>query len=256
MIYNYCGIHYMDNLSSLESKVGRRLTELGMSCWMYMEYLKRNPAEWDILVELVTINETYFFREDGQLSELRELLRTDYRNAGGLKVWSAACSTGEEPYSIGMMVQECGVPVRIVASDINKKVLKTARAGWYHKHSLCFRRTTAEQLHRFFDERLEGYEVKKHIRDLVDFRRVNLLDSQQVESVGEVDIIYCRNVLIYFDHTTICGILDRFYEILKPGGYLFLGHAESIRGSHPGFETINRRSTFYYRKGGGSSAAL
>lgn len=253
MIYDFCGIHYLDNLPGLASKISRRLSALDMSCWEYTEYLRQATREWDILVEHITINETYFFREEGHLNELRDSIINLYKNSQGLKIWSAACSTGEEPYSIGMTMADCGkLPlesINIMASDINRKVLGIAEKGWYHKNSLCFRRTTPEQLEKFFDKEGDGYEVKSHIKDLVEYRQINLLDEKQVELVGEVDMIFCRNVLIYFDSATVKKILTRFYSLLKPGGFLFLGHAETIRGMNGFFETINAQTTFYYKKG-------
>ncbi|WP_052723701.1 CheR family methyltransferase [Paenibacillus wulumuqiensis] len=255
LIYKHCGLNYTNNLFTLEPKVMRRLSELQLSCTDYIPYLKKNPGEWELLTQHITINETYFFREEAQFDELARILET-YPVKGEIKIWSAACSTGEEPYSIGMTAQSI-MPrlkqsVRIIGSDINQRVLKVAAEGYYPKSSLCFRRTSPEQIERFFDAEHNGYRVKPAVRDMTQFRRANLLDPSQLEPIGPVDIIFCRNVLIYFDDQTIDRIIQNFYDMLQPGGYLFLGHAESIRGMGKGFETIKSNQAFYYRKGVGN----
>jgi len=254
MIYNFCGLNYLDNLSSLTSKVSKRLSVLNMSYREYTEFLKRNPQEWDHLVELITNNETYFFREESQLNELCHAILPGYRNRTSIRIWSAACSTGEEPYSLAMTIAESGIvpleSVHIIATDINKKVLQIARRGWYHKNSLCFRRTPREMLDKYFIPQDEGYQIKSFIKEKIDFRHANLINDEDMAAIEKVDIIFCRNVLIYFDSITTGRVVAKFYNCLNPGGYLFLGHAETITGMNTKFETINARATFYYRKRG------
>ncbi|WP_458122359.1 CheR family methyltransferase [Paenibacillus sp. Z6-24] len=259
LIYKHCGLNYTNNLFTLEPKVMRRLSELQLSCADYIPYLKKNPDEWELLTQHITINETYFFREEAQFDELARILQT-YPVKDEIKIWSAACSTGEEPYSIGMTAQSIipmlKQPVRIIGSDINQRVLKVAAEGYYPKSSLCFRRTTPEQLEQFFEAEHNGYRVKPAIRHMTQFRHANLLASSQLEPIGKVDIIFCRNVLIYFDDQTIERIIQSFYDMLHPGGYLFLGHAESIRGMGRGFETVKSNHAFYYRKGVGDNGQI
>jgi len=252
MIYDYCGLNYLDNPSSLASKVSKRLSALHMSYGEYAEFLKRNPQEWDHLVELITNNETYFFREESQLHELSNVILPQFRNKTCIRIWSAACSTGEEPYSLAMTIAESGmVPlesVHITATDINKKVLQIARRGWYHKNSLCFRRTPREMLDKYFFPQDEGFQIKSFIKDRIDFRQSNLLNDEDMAAVGKVDVIFCRNVLIYFDSATTRRVISKFYHLLNPGGFLFLGHAETITGMNTDFETIHAHAAFYYRK--------
>jgi chemotaxis protein methyltransferase CheR len=253
MIYDFCGLNYLDNLSSLASKVSKRLSVLNMSYREYTEFLKRNEQEWDNLVELITNNETYFFREESQLNELSNAILPQFRNKTCIRIWSAACSTGEEPYSLAMTIAESGIvpleSVHIIATDINKKVLQIARRGWYHKNSLCFRRTPQEMLDKYFFPQDEGFQIKSFIKNRIEFRYSNLLNDEDMAAVEKVDIIFCRNVLIYFDSATTRRVIAKFYNRLNPGGYLFLGHAETITGMNTNFETINARATFYYRKG-------
>ncbi|WP_254777522.1 CheR family methyltransferase [Paenibacillus naphthalenovorans] len=254
MIYDFCGLNYLDNLSLLASKVSKRLSILNMTFGEYTEFLTRNQQEWNHLVELITNNETYFFREESQLNELSNAILPQLRNKKWIRIWSAACSTGEEPYSLAMTIAESGIvpleSVHIIATDINKKVLQIANRGWYHKNSLCFRRTPKEMLDKYFFPQDEGFQIKSFIKDRIEFRHSNLLHDEDMAAVEKVDIIFCRNVLIYFDSVTTSRVIAKFYHRLNPGGFLFLGHAETITGLNTNFETINARATFYFRKGG------
>ncbi len=260
LIYDHCGLNYLQNLSSLESKIAKRTNELGMSIWEYTRHLEQNPAEWDIAVELLTINETYFCREENQLEVFQSMILPQLTSKNPIRIWSAACSTGEEPYTLAMMVAETGfIPldaVEILATDINKKVLQTAQQGWYAKRSLSFRRMPEHLLNKYFVERDEGYQVIDSIRSRVQFRSFNLLDLDDMEKLGEFDVIFCRNVLIYFDRIAIQKVVSRFFDRLAPEGALFLGHAESITGMNTGFETVHTEKSFYYRKGVSSFAAV
>ena len=254
-IQEKCGIQYSDNLQSLESKIRKRLAELGLSHWEYANLLSGDSGEWDYLLPLVTINETYFFREDHQLKELTDYVLPHLKIKGELKVWSAACSTGDEPYSIAMSIAE-SLPsflpsVRILATDIDDKVLQAAKRGWYSKSSLSFRRISQNLLERYFESDETGFRVKSGIKERVAFSRVNLLEEEDMRSISEVDVIFCRNVLIYFNAETTKQIITSFCKRLNPGGYLFLGHAETISGWFPELETIHAKDTFYYRKKGG-----
>ncbi|MFC4767210.1 CheR family methyltransferase [Effusibacillus consociatus] len=260
LIYDHCGLNYLQNLPSLESKISKRTNELGMSIWEYTRHLEQNSQEWDVVVELLTINETYFCREENQLEVFQSIILPQLTGKNLIRIWSAACSTGEEPYTLAMMVAETGfIPldaVEILATDINKKVLQTAKQGWYSKRSLSFRRMPEHLLEKYFVERDEGYQVVDSIRNRVRFRYLNLLDQDEMERFGEFDVIFCRNVLIYFDRTAIQKVVSSFYDRLAPEGSLFLGHAESITGMNTGFETIHTEKSFYYRKGDSSYEAV
>ena len=263
MIYEYCGIDYRKDPLSLQSKIDSKLKELGLSPWEYCGYLRVEPNEWDKLIELITINETYFFREENLLEEFKTVILPQYKDRtteNPLRIWSAACSTGEEPYTIMMLIEDSALfkagAVQIIASDINKKVLNIAKNGVYKKKSLSFRRMPAGAYEKFFIELDEDFKVKDSIRNMIDFRHINLLDSNIKDKIQNVDIIFCRNVFIYFDNSAIKKIINTFYDILNPGGYLFLGHAETITSLHKGFETILTSSVYYYRKRGGHHAAI
>jgi len=256
LIYEYCGIDFSKNLSSLETKISERLKQLGISCWEYGGYLRVEPKEWDTLIELITVNETYFFREENLLKEFQNVILPRYKDRtpnNPLRIWCSACSTGEEPYTLAILIEETGLfetgSIEIIASDINKKVLEKSRQGLYNKKSFSFRTIPKEMLDKHFISLEEEYKVRDSIRNMVDFRCLNLLDKDIAEKIGKVDIVFCRNVLIYFDKKVIDKVIGSLYNVLKVGGYLFLGHAETITGMNTGFETIYAPSTFYYRKG-------
>lgn len=255
IIYDYCGLSYSDRLPTLMQKISKRVEGLGFSYWEYIEHLKLSPKEWDVLVELLTINETYFYREEMQLNEccsfVLPLMKRRIRERP-LRIWSAACSSGEEPYTLAMLIQETGQftqdSIEIVATDINKKVLQKAEKGWYHKGSFAFRRIPERLLGKFFTEEDGGYQIKPSIKNMVQFQHVNLVDKEKVAKIGLVDIVFCRNVLIYFDQATTKQVIHNIHQNLTPGGYLFLGHAESFTDRDLGFHKVDSEKTFYYRK--------
>jgi chemotaxis protein methyltransferase CheR len=255
IIYDHCGLRYSDRLPTLEQKVSKRVLELGLSYRGYCEYLIVTPVEWDVLVELLTINETYFYREENQLKECVSVvlphLKQKFRSRP-IRIWSSACSTGEEPYTLAMLIQEMKQfppgSVEIIATDINKKVLQKAENGWYHRGSFAFRRIPEGLLKKYFSEEDGGYQINASIRKMVRFQHLNLLNEEKVAQIGEVDVIFCRNVLIYFDQETIKQVISSLHQNLAPDGYLFLGHAESITDLSLGFQKVDSDKTFYYRK--------
>lgn len=255
-IYEFCGIDYLKNLPSLESKITNRIKELELSIWEYCRYIKMEEKERDVLVELITVNETFFFREENFLKELQDNIfpqYKDYSKEKPLRIWCSACSSGEEPYTIAMLLKETMLfekeSVEIVASDINKKVLSKAKKGLYNSKSLSFRKMPNGMLEKYFDLIENDYKVKDEIMDWVKFKHLNMFDKKIYEEIGKVDIILCRNVLIYFDTDSIKKAVSSFYNILNIPGYLFLGHAETVTNVNPGFNTIYTPSIFYYKKG-------
>lgn len=254
-VYDYCGLNYLKNVGSLELKTKKRLQQLGITnYWEYMRYVDKHQEEWTTIVELLTINETYFYREDKQLTVLQQEVVPQLleKQHGPLKIWSAACSTGDEPYSIAMMlhhyIQEPNKKIDILATDINERVLKIAKKGAYSKSSLSFRRIPEQWVKTYFKDTPSHYVVNAEIRGAVHFDYANLYQLEQQNFSEQFDVIFCRNVLIYFDEQTIEKIAKAFHRALKKGGYLFLGHAETISKMNIGFKTINSEGTFYYQK--------
>jgi len=249
MIKERLGIDTIDNIHSLERKVESRLKELDVSVWEYIRLLKEKEAEWEILTEMVTINETYFFREEEQLNQMISLIeKLDKKH---IRIWSAACSTGEEPYSIAMKLRKHfsdSKRIEITATDINNRVLELGRNGRYHKHSLSFRRMTASLLSELFTEDEVYYEVRKEYRDMVSFSSFNLVSASQWADKKDFDLIFCRNVLIYFDDQSIHDITENFYHSLSSDGFLFLGHSDPYRMIYDGFEIKRTEDTLYLKK--------
>ncbi len=185
------------------------------------------------VIDAMTTNETFWYRDIGHYILLKETILPDLNKerGGSIRIWSAACSSGQEPYNISMVVEEYesmrgrGRPVQIEATDISSKMLAEARAGVYCGLTVE-RGLTKEQQKRFFNPKDHCLEVKPEIKRRVNFRSLNLAGSYQ--GMGKFDVIFCRNVLIYFSNELKKDIVERMAGILNPGGYLFLGSTESI----------------------------
>jgi chemotaxis protein methyltransferase CheR len=255
----HCGIQFSnDSRPTLERRLRERLAVLGLQSFgEYCQFLRsadRKRAEMDEAIDLVTINETYFFREDYQLRalehELLPMLRKSPLNRDTLSVWSAGCSTGEEVYSIAMMAREAGLTqkrdVRIFGSDISRRCVAAARRGVYGSSS--FRALPLDLKRRYFVDKPDGWHVSEELKMWCHFGHLNLLDSARAAIVGRVDVIFCRNVLIYFDEASRRAVIDTFYERLFPGGFLLLGHSESLLNVTTAFELVHLREDLVYRK--------
>lgn len=215
-------------------------------------------AAWDMLVTNVTIGETYFFRNAPQFAALREHILPDVlarrATTRGVRLWSAGCATGEEPYSLAMTLCDM-VPDRntwqfsILASDINPDFLARAEAGLYGSWS--FRETPAAMQTRFFTPDGPRWRLQTEIRRMVRFMRLNLAEATYpaiTNGTCALDIILCRNVTIYFDTATTRQVISRLYQALVPGGWLIVGHAEPQAGVYDQFEVHNFPDTVVYRK--------
>jgi chemotaxis protein methyltransferase CheR len=242
----------------IERRLRERLAVLGLlSFGEYYQLLREGhagKAEMEEAIDLVTVNETYFFREIYQLRAFRdELLPMLFAPAHGrerLSVWSAGCSTGEEVYSIAIEARESGLcrgrGVRVFGSDISRRCLAVARRGVYGPSS--FRATPPELRKRHFHERPDGFHVSDDIRAWCQFGHLNLLDGLRSAVVGRVDVIFCRNVLIYFDDASRRRVIQMFYDRLLPGGFLLLGHSESLLNVSTAFELVHLKEDLVYRK--------
>jgi chemotaxis protein methyltransferase CheR len=207
----------------------------------YLKFLETNPEELPMMFNHITTNVTKFFREQHHFDFLNNeylplIVSKQVQPAGKkIRVWSAGCSTGQEPYTLSMTLhrffqQKKGWDLKITASDINTDVLKKASEGTYGRHEV--EDIPYDYLQKYFQlgtgQNKGLFRVKKSIREMVDFRQVNLASPVKYPVSEPLDIIFCRNVFIYFDKETRNKILYRFYRCLKPGGVLFLGHSESI----------------------------
>lgn len=258
MIRDYCGLYFDDNSRYLlEKRLSRRVRNLHLDdfrdYYRLIRYDKSAEIELAAIIDVLTVNETYFFREQNQLlafSEeiLKELRETNQRERT-LRIWSAGCSTGEEPYTLAMIINEkgfAGWEVEIYGSDINQRVLQTARKGAYRRNS--FRTIEQYYMSKYFIEEEGAYRIVDGIKRYVNFSYLNLLDPFKTKFLGKMDVIFCRNVLIYFDAESRKKVIDNFYNRLVDGGYLMLGHAESLINISTAFTLRHFKHDMVYQK--------
>lgn len=258
IVYEYSGILFQDHKRYIiENRLSKRLKQLNFSSFKdYYYFLKYDRKRDDELVEvmnLLTINETYFFREPGQLRHMvqvaiPEVLKT--KTDRTLRIWSAACSTGEEPYSMSILIKETGVlPVgyklEIVGTDLSVNAVEKGREGKYRK--ISFRSTDPKYMRYFVQQGLE-YQVNSDVRLPVRIERANLLNPIDMARYKNIDIIFCRNVLIYFDKESKQKVIESFQKALQPKGYLYIGHSETLYGISDAFRMSNFGEGVVYTK--------
>lgn len=223
----------------------------------YFSFLRgETRSEVEHLINAFTVNETYFYREDHQLECLtRDLLpeRARLKRAGEtIRIWSAPCSTGEEPYSIAMWLLENWplvdlYDIEIVGSDIDTRVLEAAASGSYGKRALM--RLPADVVGKYFRQVDEhNWQILDDLRQSVQFSRVNIMETRETRPQGRFDVIFCRNVLIYFDEESRRVAAENLFENLLPGGYICLGHTESMSRISPLFEVCRFSDAIVYRR--------
>lgn len=234
LLYSHCGIALNEGKQSLVySRLARRLRALGIDSFVeYLAYLKANDDEMQAFTNALTTNLTAFFREQHHFEMLAEHLQKTSRRP--LRIWSAAASTGEEPYSIAMTVadtlgERAWRDVSILASDVDTGVLSTARAGIYPVQRL--EQIPLDTKRRWF-QRGKGSnsglaKVRPELQELLEFRQINLL-GKDWGIREQVDVIFCRNVMIYFDKPTQRKLIERMLQLLHPDGLFFAGHSESF----------------------------
>jgi chemotaxis protein methyltransferase CheR len=260
LLRNHCGLHF-DEASRflLARRVARRVRELGLGGFAAYHYSLRSlggDEELAHLIDLLTTNETYFFRERSQLQALvgevipQLLLKRRPGSTRPIHVWSAGCSSGEEPYSVIALAMEAGLEpgrdLRVIASDISRPVLTKSRRGVYREAS--FRDTSAELRRRYFVEKDGLFRICDEVKKHVDFIHLNLLDDSKISLLGAMDVILCRNVIIYFDAETKRRVIQTFHDRLRPGGFLLLGHSESLINVSSAFELSHLKRDLVYRR--------
>ena len=261
LIRKHSGLNFDESSRFLlERRLGRRVRELELGSFAAYHYRIRNsssgPDELPNLIDELTTNETYFFREYRQLraliDEIFEELQLDREKRGGrpINVWSAGCSSGEEPYSVAMLAREAGlkpgVDVHVYASDISRRMMRRARKGVYREAS--FRETDPHLREKYFIEKDRLWQISDDLKRDVDFIHLNLLNKSKMALLRTMDVILCRNVIIYFDTDTKCQVIRAFYEKLRPGGHLLLGHSESLINLSTSFELRHLRRDMVYRR--------
>jgi chemotaxis protein methyltransferase CheR len=238
-IHGRCGINLHEGKRDLvRSRLAKRLRALQMSSYkQYFDYIfsDRDDQEIVFLLDAISTNVTYFFREEKHFSFLRERVLPEIGaqiKAGSrtrIRFWSAGCSSGEEPYSLAIILRESLPPkpcdIKILATDLSTKALQQARNGIYSRDKL--KNVPPEMLKRYFQSHPDGScQVAPAVREMITFARLNLMYSFPFHGLFEV--IFCRNVMIYFDKSTQETLVQKFSRFLQPGGYLMIGHSESL----------------------------
>jgi chemotaxis protein methyltransferase CheR len=265
LIHERFGLYFDDNQrSSLRSRLTGRLATLDLHSFEdYYHYLRFGPERTEELQRMVTHltnNETYFYREMPQLQVFAEIVVRSIKDAKtpgpdrSLRVLSAGCSTGEEAYTLAMIVYDSGQffwswDVQVIGMDVDTVALDKARRAVYHHNS--FRSLSPAVKERHFVPAAGGAaQVKEPIRRLVAFRAGNIVEPASYAGLPPLDVIFCRNVLIYFSDAMILRVVRLFHDALVPGGYLFLGHAESLSRITDLFTPIRFQGAMVYRKEG------
>jgi len=258
--YRKTGIQFKDGKKYF---VERRITDRiektrsdSFRDYFTMVRFDESGEELQLLVNSMTVNETYFFREDYQFDALvggilPEIARTKPR-VTPIRIWSIPCSSGEEPYSIAISILERwdladSWNIEISASDIDSKILHTARKGIFSERSVS--RVSAQLRSKYFTTRLDGdFQICEALRESIDFSLVNVVDPLHTRRFREIDVIFCRNLLIYFDDIGRRETVEMFFDALRPGGYICLGHSESMSRMSSIFLPRKFKESIVYQK--------
>ncbi len=262
-IYDSTGIYFQDNKKYLlESRLQKRIIHLGIKTFEeYLDFVKFNPsgsAEIKYLYEAITINETFFFRNQPQLDALvttilPEIISSKQKlGKNKIRIWSAASSSGEEAYSIAMMINDLIKPkypnfdYGIVGTDISNAVIDTAKRGIFKEYSV--RNTPAYYLKKYFKANGTAFELDHKIKSMATFKLLNLYDDLSMRTMINFDVIFCANVLIYFDQTSKIKVINHLYNSLLKGSYLFIGYSETLHGISKAFKLTSFPKTIGYKK--------
>ncbi len=261
-IYQKLGLHFDEKkIYFLKKRIEKRMEALGIeepADYLFMiSYSDPHGVEMQALANLVTTNETYMFREYDQLQAfanhcLPEVLSNKQAiGQRSLRIWSAGCSSGEEPYTLAMIVQEVFPQAQswqceIVATDIDENMLRHVAVARYGARSVG--EVPEEYLKKYLTKEGEEWVVRRRTAELVQSRHLNLNDRTDMRTMRGFDFIFCRNVLIYFDDLSRKAVVDHFYAALNPGGYIFLGHSESVGRSTTAFKLKRFESHLVYVK--------
>lgn len=262
-IYQQCGIFIAENRKYLvENRLSNRLKELNLKSYKeYYNYLRFDGSrsqELTKLFEVVTTNETSFFRNPPQLDVFQRIVLAEAieaaRRSGQkkLRIWSAGCSTGEEPYTLAIILYETlktdinNWDIKITANDLSEAVLAAARRGIYNEYAL--RTTPKDLIPKYFKKEGNVYKIDSNLKRLVSFGQINLNNKEQLKRVEKSQIVFCRNVIIYFDDDMKRRVINAFYDNLQPGGVLIIGHSESLHNISRAFQLEHHKGTILYRK--------
>jgi chemotaxis protein methyltransferase CheR len=254
LIYDESGIHFSAaNRTILESRLKERLRSAKLqTVGEYYDYVRRDPEELKVLLDSVTTNLTRFFRNQAHWQTFQHFVVPDLverkKKAGDrkIRVWSAGCSTGEEPYTVAMVLNEL-LPAdfghEITASDLSLKSVLTAKEGFYPE--MRVNGVPEYYLNKYFEQREGGYKIVDAVRSSIKFDYHNLKNDSGLRNL---DIVFCRNVLIYFDETAQKEAVERFWSAMAPFSYLFIGHSESLFGMNTQFQFVKTDWACIYKK--------
>jgi chemotaxis protein methyltransferase CheR len=258
-IYERAGLWFQDNKKYLlESRLRPRL--LARNCTSFEEYCKMlrcdpwRDKELHVLFSLVTTNETYFYRDVPQLeafvNTVLPAVMQENQAASQIRIWSAGCATGDEPYTLAILLLEhpplAKWSIEILATDISDTVLHAARKGVYGPYAV--RNVPTAILKKYFTAEDGQYVLSPKVKSLVKFAKVNLYDRPRLKLIRGLDVIFCRNCLIYFDDRARRQVVDDLYDCLKPNGYLIIGFSESLHNLTRAFRPVHDHRSVVYRK--------
>ena len=254
LIYNESSIHFTaTNRSILESRLKERLREKKIeSVKTFFDLISRDQGEMKGFLDSITTNLTRFFRNQAHFDAMEHFVIPEMLNikkAGGnntIRIWSAGCSTGEEPYTIAMLMSEILPPTwkyEIVASDLSLKCLMTAKEGFYANNRIDGIPDT--HLKKYFDKVEGGYKIHQDLQSKIRFDYHNLKNDSGQKNL---DIVFCRNVIIYFDEAAQNAVINRFWDAMSSKSFLFIGHSESLFGMDTKFEFVKTQWATLYRK--------
>jgi chemotaxis protein methyltransferase CheR len=255
LLHTHSGIALAHHkITMVQSRLAKRLRVLGLQSYEQYLDLLRDPKseEWPEFVNALTTNLTSFFREGHHFTRLVELIKPAYAASRRIRIWSAGCSTGEEPYTLAMTLTKAfgsSAAIQILATDLDTAVLNTASRGVYPMARVESLTDEWKRLGflRGKGENQDQVRIRPELRKLITFTQMNLLDAQWPLEGGPFQAIFCRNVMIYFDKPTQRDLLRRYHGLLEPDGLLFVGHSESLLDNSLGFQSLGQ--TIYRRKG-------
>jgi chemotaxis protein methyltransferase CheR len=264
-IYQQCGISFTENKKYLlEGRIAKRLEAHNLSSFDDYFTLLANPSqqrdELPSLFETVTINETYFFRNPPQFEALEQVVIPEVLNAKQanpqaqkkLRIWSSASSSGEEAYTLAMILLDKVKPqfpnfqFEIIGTDISAGVLEKARAGVYKEYAV--RNMPPYYLNKYFTREGDKFILSPEVKSMAKFMSANLFDTPTMRTMNSFDVIFCCNVLIYFDTPAKQQVIANLYDALNKNGYLFIGYSESLHGVSKAFKLVHFPKTIAYKK--------
>ncbi|MFW5740762.1 MAG: CheR family methyltransferase [Myxococcota bacterium] len=261
LIEERLGLHYgAQDISLLGERVSSRAVVAGfdslLDYYYYLRYDEGSAEEMDRLAEALVVHETYFFREFEQLQvAVEHFIKPRVHERGSAAVWSAACSTGEEPLTLAMLLEEQNLlsRTRIIASDLSEQALRQAKEGTRSARSLR-QNPRPDLVSRWLERSGERWTVSRQLREAIEWRKINLMEAARALPPASIDVVLCRNVLIYFSDRGARAVIEQMEALLRPGGAIFVGVSESLMRLGTGLRCMEQHGVFYYMSDGSDSS--